>query len=295
VAEPQQYDRALKALMDDHAAEIVPELLPGSQVIQELNTEITRTNLRPDLVYRITYNGTAHILNLELQTNVDGDMNYRMLAYHVELYGKYRVPVISMVLYPFETFIPEPLFREKSGPRTLLEFPYEVLCLWQSEAEEFVRKRIVSMYTLLPAMKGVTATMLVQAIEAMESRYQRGPILTRHVWRFQIILRRSKTLTEQEKQIVEDKMQSYDSLLDSDPEIQAREAKVAAQAAAQTTVRVKQEAILLIVKTRFPDLVELAKQRTVHLTPDQLDIITQQIVIAPNEDTARSALGDVAA
>ncbi|MBV9688912.1 MAG: hypothetical protein JO202_04290, partial [Ktedonobacteraceae bacterium] len=136
---------------------------------------------------------------------------------------------------------------------------------------------------------------LVQAIEAMESRYQRGPILTRHVWRFQIILRRSKTLTEQEKQIVEDKMQSYDSLLDSDPEIQAREAKVAAQAAAQTTVRVKQEAILLIVKTRFPDLVELAKQRTVHLTPDQLDIITQQIVIAPNEDTARSALGDVAA
>ncbi|MBV9708511.1 MAG: hypothetical protein JO125_14020 [Chloroflexi bacterium] len=299
MAEPQQYDRALKALMDDHAAEIVPELLPGSQVLQELNTEITRTNLRPDLVYRIAYNGTPHILDLELQTNVDGDMNYRMLAYHVELYGKYRVPVISMVLYPFETFIPEPLFREESGARILLEFPYEVVRLWQLEAEQFVRKRIVSMYTLLPAMKGVTAEMLLHAIEAMESSYQRGPVLTRHLWRFQIILRRSKTLTEQEKQIVEDKMQSYDSLLDSDPEIQAREAKAAAQAAAQAfaqgTVQAKQETMLLVVQTRFPDLVELAKQRTVHLTPDQLDIITQQIVRAPNENMARFALGDVAA
>jgi hypothetical protein len=288
MAEPQQYDRALKALMDDHAAEVVPQLLPGSQVVQELNTEITRTNLRADLVYLINYKSTDHILHLELQTNLDADMNYRMLDYHVDVYGKYRSPVISMVIYPFETAISEPLFHEQSGDETLLAFPYRVVRLWKLEAEQFMRKGIVSMYTLLPAM-------LIDALEAMESRYQRGPTLTRHLWRFRIILHRSKTLTEQEKQIVEDSMDYYDSLLDSDPEIQAREAKVAAQAIAQATAQAKQETMLLIVKTRFPDLVELAKQRTAHLTPGQLDIITQQIAIAPNEDMARFALGDVAA
>jgi len=89
---------------------------------------------------------------------------------------------------------------------------------------------------------------------------------------------------------VEDEWESYDSLLDSDPDFQARKAKVEAQ----TIVRVKQEGILLIIKTRFPDLVELAKQRTMGLTPDQLDLIIQQIVIAPNENMARFALGDVA-
>ena len=105
---------------------------------------------------------------------------------------------------------------------------------------------------------------------------------------------------------MEDSMDYYDSLLDSDPEIQAREAKAAAQATAQAaaqtaqavaqaTVQAKQETMLLIVKTRFPDLVELAKQQAVHLTPDQLDLITQQIVLAPNQDMARFALGDVAA
>ncbi|MBV9688420.1 MAG: hypothetical protein JO202_01795 [Ktedonobacteraceae bacterium] len=206
----------------------------------------------------------------------------------------------------FETFIPEPLFREQSGDETLLAFPYRVVRLWKLEAEQFVRQGLVSMYTLLPAMQGVTAPMLLHALEAMESRYQRGATLTRHLWRFRIILHRSKTLTQQEKHIVEDIMQSYDSLLDSDPEIQAGRAQAAAQAAAQAraeaaaqtaqaVAQAKQETMLLIVQTRFPDLVELAKQRTAHLTPGQLDIITQQIALAPNEDMARFALGDVAA
>ncbi|MBV9688418.1 MAG: hypothetical protein JO202_01785 [Ktedonobacteraceae bacterium] len=101
---------------------------------------------------------------------------------------------------------------------------------------------------------------------------------------------------------MEDIMQSYDSLLDSDPEIQAGRAQAAAQAraeaaaqTAQAVAQAKQETMLLIVQTRFPDLVELAKQRTAHLTPGQLDIITQQIALAPNEDMARFVLGDVAA
>ncbi|MBV8696209.1 MAG: hypothetical protein JO183_12045, partial [Ktedonobacteraceae bacterium] len=51
---------------------------------------------------------------------------------------------------------------------------------------------------------------------------------------------------------MEDKWQSYDSLLDSDPEIQARKAKAAAQAFAQGTVQAKQETMLLVVQTRFP-------------------------------------------
>src|SRR5437588_8016735 len=105
--EPQRqpYDSALKSLMGDHAAEMLPEILPECRLISEQSAEIARTNLRPDLVYLIQYKGEPHILNLELQTSEDTDMAYRMLLYNVELYGKYRLPVISMVMYPFETSI----------------------------------------------------------------------------------------------------------------------------------------------------------------------------------------------
>src|SRR5207253_1759849 len=102
---------------------------------------------------------------------------------------------------------------------------HDVLCLWTIEAEPFLRRRIVSMYTLLPAMRGITASMLLQAIDEMEQSYT-GDHLSRHLRRFRTILRRSKTLSAQDKQLVENRMRSYDSLLESDPEFQQRMAEI---------------------------------------------------------------------
>jgi hypothetical protein len=287
----QPYDSALKSLMEDHAAEMLPEILPESRLISEQNAELARTNLHPDLVYLIEYKGKQHILNLELQTNEDSDMAYRMLLYHVELFGKYRLPVISMVMYPFETNIAEPVFREESGDETLLVFQHRVLRLWMLEAEQYVRRRAVSMYTLLPAMKGANAPMLLQAVEEMEQEYK-GLHLARHLVRFRTILRRSKTLSEQDKQIVEERLHMYDSLLDEDPDIQERVAKAKIEAQIET----QQRTILIFVKARFPALAELAQERIVRLNkPDELNRLTEQIAGAPDEDTAHRALDALAA
>ena len=40
-SQQQPYDRALKSLMEDHAAEMVPELVPGAKFIAEQNNELT--------------------------------------------------------------------------------------------------------------------------------------------------------------------------------------------------------------------------------------------------------------
>ncbi|HLG76103.1 MAG TPA: hypothetical protein VKV37_09465 [Ktedonobacteraceae bacterium] len=64
------YDRALKSLMGDHAAEMLPELLPGCQLEGEENAGLNRTTLRADLVYNVRYQGQPRVLDLELQTLV---------------------------------------------------------------------------------------------------------------------------------------------------------------------------------------------------------------------------------
>ncbi len=79
--EQQPYDSALKSLLGDEVAEILPNLLPGAEFIGEQNIEIDRTTLRADLVYNIRYRGALHILNMELQTDADEDMPLRMLKY----------------------------------------------------------------------------------------------------------------------------------------------------------------------------------------------------------------------
>ncbi len=287
----QPYDRALKSLMEDHAAEMLPEILPESKLLTEQNVEITRTNLRADLVYLIQYRGGPHILNLELQTDADSDMAYRMLLYHVELFGKYRLPVISMVMYPFEASIPEPEFREESGQETLLTFHHRVLRLWTIEAEQYVRRRVVSMYTLLPAMKGANASMLLQAIKEMEQHYK-GPHLAHHLVRFRTILRRSKTLTALDKQIVEDRLYPYDSLLDEDPDIQER----IARGIEKGKIEGQQKAVIDFIEVRFPALIEVAQEQVVQLNkPDELSRLVKQIALAPDEATARWVLGTFAA
>lgn len=280
----QPYDSALKSLMDDQAAEMLPEILPECTLLGEQNAEIARTNLRPDLVYLIQYRGLHHILNLELQTNTDSDMAYRMLLYHVELFGKYRLPVISMVMYPFETSLTEPVFSEESGSEILLEFHHRVLRLWSLEAEQYVRKRVVSMYTLLPAMKGVNASLLLQAIDEMELKYTRTGFV-RHLVRFRTILRRSMTLSIQDKQIVEDHMDiTYDSLLDEDPEIQERVAKA--------EIVGQQKAVLDFIEVKFPSLVQVAREQVVRLNnPEELSRLMKQIALAPDEATVRWVLG----
>jgi hypothetical protein len=53
MSEPQLYDSALKSLLGDEVAEILPNLLPGSEYVSEQNIEIDRTTLKADLVYNI--------------------------------------------------------------------------------------------------------------------------------------------------------------------------------------------------------------------------------------------------
>ncbi len=272
----QPYDSALKSLLEDHVAEILPEILPESELVSEQNAEIARTNLRPDLVYLIRYRDEPHILNLELQTNLDSDMAYRMLLYHVELFGKYRLPVISMVMYPFETRLAETVFREVSGQETLLLFQHRVLRLWTLEAEQYMHKRVICMYTLLPAMKGANASLLMRAITEMEQRYT-GSHLAHHLVRFQTILQRSTTVSAQDKQIVEDRLRMYDSLLDQE-------------------IRGQQKALLELIEVRFPALVEMAQQQVAHLNKsDELSRLMKQIALAPDEATARWLLSTLAA
>jgi hypothetical protein len=116
-------------------------------------------------------------------------------------------------MYPFETGLPEPPLREMSGDEALLTFHYRVLPLWKMEAEFFVRNHVVCMYSLLPAMNGANAFLLLQAIDEMRQHYH-GPKLGDHLARFQKMLQRSSTMSELDKQIVEEALNTYDSLMD---------------------------------------------------------------------------------
>lgn len=287
---PQPYDHALKGLMKDHAAEILPELVADAKLIEEVNSEIKRENLRADLVYFIRVGKKRKVLNLELQTNSDSDIVIRLLHYHVELYDLYRLPVMSVVLYLFETTVPASPFREDDEEDSLT-FPYRPIALWTLDARTYLRKRVIGMYMLLPGMKGADAGVLLQAIDELAQRYT-GVELGYRLRRFRTILRRSNTVSEQDKQIVEEKMSiEYDSLIDEDPEVKERVARSKTEGKAEGEARGMQEAVVTVVEARFPSLVDLARSKVARIhTVETLTILLRSLVAAPNEDSAQTLL-----
>ena len=84
----------------------------------------------------------------------------------------FMMPVISIIVYPFPTTVAESPFSEMSGNVELLQFHFQVLCLWQLEAEYFVQERLVSMYALLPTMRGANEHLLSQAIDELIQQYK---------------------------------------------------------------------------------------------------------------------------
>ena len=288
MSEHQPYDHALKSLMGDRAAEIIPQLLPEAELVSEENIEIKRELLRADLVYQVQYKGKSHILNLELQANADSEMAFRMLLYHVELHLHYRLPVISIVLYLFEARVAEPPFRETGADEEeILTLHYRVIALWTLDAQEYVQKRIIGMYTFLPGMKGANAPLLLQAIKDLEQRFAR-PQLIRHLRRLKRILQRSNMVSAQDKQIVEAHMDiHYDSLVDEDPEVQER--------VARGEIRMAQKMIIGLVEARFPALIELAQERVSLIrNTDALSQLIKQVGTVPDEATARWLLNTFA-
>ncbi len=103
-----------------------------------------------------------------------------------------------------------------------------------------------------------------------------------------------KTISLQDKLEVEDCLDYYDSLLDQDPYIQQQKAL---ERALGTTlgrtegIQAFQDAIVEIVKNRFPTLVELAQQRVVQIKQlEELKQLNVQLSIAADQIAARRLL-----
>ncbi len=83
----------------------------------------------------------------------------------------------------------------------------------------------------------------------------------------------------------------YDDLLERDPKIRKLRKQSKVEGRAEGKAEGLQEAVVTIVKRRFPTLTELAEQKVAGITkPAQLESLLEQVVDAPDEAAARFLL-----
>jgi hypothetical protein len=284
----QPYDSSMKGLFEEDAAGILPNLVEGVKLVEVLDIEALRPPLRADRVYRVQYKERPHILHLEFQSGADEEMAYRLAEHHTYLLRRYRQPVLSVVLYLFETTIVESPLQEMSGDEELLRFRFHVLPLWTFNARNYLEGHVLSMYPLLPAMANANKQALLQAVEEMIQFYQDdNESLARRLLWFSTLLNRSQTVLAEDKQAVKERLGMFDDLLEQSDFVQ----KQRELGREDGEMRASRRILVELVKKQYPSLATLAQQKAGNIhNATAIEEVIQMIFSVHDEEAARIIL-----
>ena len=137
--------------------------LPGAVYEANLSIELIRPTIRVDKAYLMKYFGEDGIINIEYESGSDQDMALRLHAYNAVLQLDYKLPVVSLIMYPFRTKMAQSPLQVHIGPKKIIDFHFHTLALFEEDAERYVQEHITCMYPLLPTMKGANHTLIKQA------------------------------------------------------------------------------------------------------------------------------------
>jgi hypothetical protein len=254
-----------------------------------------------DKVFRVKYHGEDSIANFEFETGTNNDIVPRMLAYNAILYHDYGLPVISMVIYPFRTKMAVSPLMITSGPKKLITFDFLILPFFMEEAEHYIREHVACMYPVLPTMRGANDAMIVQAMAELAELYYEDEVSLsqQFVW-MNLLLERTDTITQEEKQKMKERLKMYDPLWEEHPKVKKIRAESRAEGEAigiaegealgivKGEIQASQRLLVSIVKARFPELAEFAQQQVTKFNdPGALDLLVQKVSTAPDEAMVR--------
>ena len=296
---PQQqpYDTLLKSLLEGQEQQMLPYFLPGAEYLETLNVEVIRPPLRVDRVYRVKYSERKAIAHIEFESGSNNDMAARLAEYHTFLHRKYKLPVISVIIYPFPTTMAVSPLKETLGEEAILLFHFRVFPLWKGQAEHYINEHAVVMYALLPTMEGANAPLLHKAIDEMVKYYQGNTAKLAEELRWMgIVLRRVKTLPRSAKREIQERLNMWDDLMERDPKMKKIRKESEAKGKAQGVAEGLQQAVITIVTLRFPPLTELAQQKVARVRqPDKLNLLLEQVTSVHDEEAVRLLLDGIAA
>ena len=166
-----------------------------------------------------------------------------------------------------------------------------MICLWELDAQPVVKNHILSLYSLLPGMRGTSEDLFEQALDEIVKNYSRQQIGS-HLLRFHRIMWRLTTMSYQDKLAVQnilDTQYHFDELIDENPEVLESVARGEARGKEYGKMEGLQSSILKILQARFPALASTSQvQQAVTEIKDveKLDQLQWDLLLASDEQAA---------
>ena len=153
---PQPYDRIGKEILHDIKDSLIyfiTGITPAH--ITPINIEFPRIQSRSaDMIFKVRLGKQTKIFHIELQSDNDPDMAYRMLRYANEILHRYKWSFHQCVLY----FGKDPVnmtnqLNNDSEPDSHLTYSYQLLKVGELKPESWLNLKDIHLLPFLPLMK----------------------------------------------------------------------------------------------------------------------------------------------
>jgi len=139
-------------------------------------------------------------------------------------------------------------------------------------------------------MQNATVPLLKHALHEMRQHYPRNKQFGDHLVRFNTIMKRSTTMTEPEKQEMEEELEmvyKIDQFIDGNPRVEKRVERGVARGRTEGMQRL----ILTAIKDRFPTLADQAQLQIEQIQDaDTLETLFRHLMTATTERDVRRVL-----
>ena len=301
------WDDTMKRLISAHPQHFVSWLLKDAQFTRLLPQELKNKTREADVIFQVLLNETEMLLHLEFQSSDDANMALRLLEYNVLAVSEYKRPVLSCVLYLRKGHMvaESPLEWKLPNGQSVLTFTFIVVKLWEIAAEDILQTGLVGLLPLLPLTRdGKRHEVIEEMIEEIIAAKQFNLLTWGEIFAGLVL----KDVQDQEwlkgrfamhKDILEESWVYQEIIQEGLAKGMQKGIEQGMQQGIEQGMQraIEQErqrqlqVFISIVQGRFPELTDLAKERTSAATdPAQLQELLIKIGLAKDVEEARQAL-----
>jgi predicted transposase YdaD len=291
----REWDDSLKMLIHDNSQDFVTWLFSGAIATGKLLTQFKKRTIDADALVEAIQDGDRFLAHFEFQSTNDPRIAERLLEYNFEARRVHMLPVYSSVIYlKSDGEVPKPpLIWKIPGDREVLRFHYLSIELGELYTEEIRRTGRVGLLPLLLLTKdGARHEVVEEVITGLEvaEQYDLLPITK---------LLASLVLKSEADQVwLERRFALLDEILRNTPAYQKilKEGRAEGleegleqgrQEALQRELQRQREALLDVIRARFPKIVRQAKKQVASI--EDTSILLHLIIKMTTVPTAEEA------
>ena len=273
------WDDSLKMLVNDNAQDFVTWLFKGARATGKLLTQFKKRTIDADALVEAVQDGDQFLAHFEFQSTNDPRIAERLLEYNFEARRVHNLPVYSCVIY----LVPKPpLVWKIPGGREVLRFHYLSIELGELFTEELRQTGRVGLLPLLLLTKdGARHEVVEEIITGLEvaEQYNLLPITK---------LLASLVLRSEADQVwLERRFAVLDEILRNTPAYQ-KILKEGRQEALQQELQREHEALLDVIRARFPKIERQARKEVEGI--EDTSILLRLIIKMTTVPTAEEAI-----